>query len=80
MQLAAQIFSSHPTKYCTGATAAGMCVHITSAVELDVTRTRVIFVFLCIFLMNPTTEHLSKLPQLIAYRSLYRSRIKQHSK
>lgn len=32
VQLAAQIFSFHPTKYCTGATAAGMCVHITSAV------------------------------------------------
>lgn len=29
VQLAAQIFSFHPTKYCTGATAAGMCVHIT---------------------------------------------------
>lgn len=30
--------------------------------------------------MNPTTEQLSKLPQLIAYRSLYDSRIKQHVK
>lgn len=29
--------------------------------------------------MNSTTEQLSKLPQLIAYRSLYRSRVK-HSK
>lgn len=32
VQLAAQIFSFHPTKYCTDATAAGMCVHIISAV------------------------------------------------
>lgn len=35
--MAAQVFSFHPTKYCTGATAAGTSVHITSAVQLDAT-------------------------------------------
>lgn len=29
---------------------------------------------------NPTAKHLSKCPQLIAYGSLYRSKVKQHSK